>query len=160
MSHWATFKQTATNLWVTLRHDILALAVLLNGLLIFKTIYGMSVNLLDIFHIKAFSELDLSLLANAPLFMLGVFLVLNSIGLLFRAKLAWAISIILLLIALIYTLHFYPWLKFSIGFCIFTLVFLLILRKDFSHSSAAAGQFSHLLVSRRYCFTPPTVRFI
>ncbi|MGX9564914.1 hypothetical protein, partial [Escherichia coli] len=24
MSHWATFKQTATNLWVTLRHDILA----------------------------------------------------------------------------------------------------------------------------------------
>lgn len=139
MSHWATFKQTATNLWVTLRHDILALAVFLNGLLIFKTIYGMSVNLLDIFHIKAFSELDLSLLANAPLFMLGVFLVLNSIGLLFRAKLAWAISIILLLIALIYTLHFYPWLKFSIGFCIFTLVFLLILRKDFSHSSAAAG---------------------
>ena len=96
MSHWATFKQTATNLWVTLRHDILALAVFLNGLLIFKTIYGMSVNLLDIFHIKAFSELDLSLLANAPLFMLGVFLVLNSIGLLFRAKLAWAISIILL----------------------------------------------------------------
>lgn len=139
MSHWTTFKQTATKLWVTLRHDILALAVFLNGLLIFKTIYGMSVNLLDIFHIKAFSELDLSLLANAPLFMLGVFLVLNSIGLLFRAKLAWAISIILLLIALIYTLHFYPWLKFSIGFCIFTLVFLLILRKDFSHSSAAAG---------------------
>ncbi len=77
----------------------------------------MSVNLLDIFHIKAFSELDLSLLANAPLFMLGVFLVLNSIGLLFRAKLAWAISIILLLIALIYTLHFLShWLKFSIGF--------------------------------------------
>lgn len=34
---------------------------------------------------------------------------------------------------------FYPRLKFSIGFCIFTLVFLLILRKDFSHSSAAAG---------------------
>ena len=70
MSHWTTFKQTATKLWVTLRHDILALAVFLNGLLIFKTIYGMSVNLLDIFHIKAFSELDLSLLANAPLFML------------------------------------------------------------------------------------------
>lgn len=53
---------------------------LLNGLLIFKTIYGMSVNLLDIFHIKAFSELDLSLLANAPLFMLGVFLVLNPLA--------------------------------------------------------------------------------
>ncbi|HHU9778568.1 TPA: hypothetical protein ACUKZM_005305, partial [Escherichia coli] len=27
MSHWTTFKQTATKLWVTLRHDILALAV-------------------------------------------------------------------------------------------------------------------------------------
>ena len=49
MSHWTTFKQTATKLWVTLRHDILALAVFLNGLIIFKTIYGMSVNLLDIF---------------------------------------------------------------------------------------------------------------
>ncbi|MDM8618701.1 hypothetical protein QU988_22905, partial [Escherichia coli] len=24
MSHWTTFKQTATKLWVTLRHDILA----------------------------------------------------------------------------------------------------------------------------------------
>ena len=130
MSHWTTFKQTATKLWVTLRHDILALAVFLNGLLIFKTIYGMSVNLLDIFHIKAFSELDLSLLANAPLFMLGVFLVLNSIGLLFRAKLAWAISIILLLIALIYTLHFYPWLKFSIGFCILSALIQLQDRID------------------------------
>lgn len=73
----------------------------------FKTIYGMSVNLLDIFHIKAFSELDLSLLANAPLYARRLSC-LNSIGLLFRAKLAWAISIILLLIALIYTLHFYP----------------------------------------------------
>ena len=35
-------------------HDIIALAVFLNGLLIFKQIYGMSVNLLDIFHIQAF----------------------------------------------------------------------------------------------------------
>lgn len=139
MSYWATFKQTATNLWVTLWHDIFALAVFLNGLLIFKTIYGMLVNLLDIFYIKAFLELDFFLLANALLFMLGVFFVLNFIGLLFWAKLAWAISIILLLIALIYTLHFYFWLKFSIGFCIFTLVFLLILRKDFFYSSAAAG---------------------
>ena len=117
MSHWATFKQTATNLWVTLRHDILALAVFLNGLLIFKTIYGMSVNLLDIFHIKAFSELDLSLLANAPLFMLGVFLVLNSIGLLFCAKTSPTVA-------------------------------------------PQPGQFLHLLVSRHYCFTQPTVRFI
>lgn len=35
----------------------------------------MSVSLLDIFHIHAYTGLDLSLLANAPLFMLGVFLV-------------------------------------------------------------------------------------
>lgn len=139
MSHWAVFKRTTVNLWMAVRHDIAALAVLLNGLLIFKTIYGMSVNLLDIFHIHAFSGLNLSLLANAPLFMLGVFLVLNSLGLLFRAKLAWAISIILLLITLIYTIHFYPYLKFSIGFCIFSILVLVLLRKDFSHSSATAG---------------------
>ncbi|MGL5782944.1 MAG: voltage-gated potassium channel protein, partial [Plesiomonas shigelloides] len=53
MSHWAVFKRTTVNLWMAVRHDIAALAVLLNGLLIFKTIYGMSVNLLDIFHIHA-----------------------------------------------------------------------------------------------------------
>lgn len=139
MSRWLIVKQTAVKLWQTLRHDIIALAVLLNGLLIFKTMYGLPVNLLDIFHIQTFSDRDLSLLANAPLFMLGVFLVLNAFGLLFRAKLAWAITLILLLITFIYTLHFYPQLKFSIGFCLFTLVVLLLLRKDFSHSSAAAG---------------------
>lgn len=139
MSHLAVFKRVIIKLWLACRHDITALAVLINGLLIFKTIYGMSVSLLDIFHIHAYTGLDLSLLANAPLFMLGVFLVLNSIGLLFRAKLAWAISLILLLITLIYTLHFYPYLKFSIGFCLFTMVMLLLLSKDFSHSSATAG---------------------
>ena len=100
MSHLAVFKRVIIKLWLACRHDITALAVLINGLLIFKTIYGMSVSLLDIFHIHAYTGLDLSLLANAPLFMLGVFLVLNSIGLLFRAKLAWAISLILLLITL------------------------------------------------------------
>lgn len=139
MSHWTTFKQTATKLWVTLRHDILALAVFLNGLLIFKTIYGMSVNLLDIFHIKAFSELDLSLLANAPLFMLGVFLVLNSIGLLVSGKARMGNQYHFVVDSANLHSAFLSWLKFSIGFCIFTLVFLLILRKDFSHSSAAAG---------------------
>ena len=66
MSHWTTFKQTATKLWVTLRHDILALAVFLNGLLIFKTIYGMSVNLLDIFHIKAFFRAGSLLAGKRP----------------------------------------------------------------------------------------------
>ncbi len=39
-----------------------------------------------IFPYQSILELDLSLLANAPLFMLGVFLVLNSIGLLFPGK--------------------------------------------------------------------------
>lgn len=124
MSTGLHFKQTATNLWVTLRHDILALAVFLNGLLIFKTIYGMSVNLLDIFPYQSIFRVGSLLAGKRPIYARRLSC-LNSIGLLFRAKLAWAISIILLLIALIYT-HFYPWLKFSIGFCIFTLVFLLI----------------------------------
>lgn len=80
---------------------------LLNGLLIFKTIYGMSVNLLDIFHIKAFSEL-IFLAGKRPTIYARRLSCPELHWLTVPAKLAWAISIILLLIALIYTLHFYP----------------------------------------------------
>lgn len=120
-------------------YDIFVLVVFLNGLFIFKIIYGMLVNLFDIFYIKVFLELDFFLLVNVLFFMFGVFFVLNFIGLLFWVKFVWVISIILLLIVLIYILYFYFWLKFSIGFCIFMLVFLLILCKDFFYSSVVVG---------------------
>lgn len=156
MSHFSDFKQKIVKLWLSTRHDIGAIAVLLNGLLIFKTIYRMPIDLFDIFKIKSFSGLELSLLANAPWFMLGVFLVLNFFGLLFRARLAWAMSIILLLITLIYTAHFYPYLQFSIWFCVASILILTLLKKDFSRSSTTAGgifaliSFSSLLFYSTY----------
>ncbi|MGL4601230.1 MAG: voltage-gated potassium channel protein, partial [Plesiomonas sp.] len=114
MSYFSDFKQKIVKLWLRGRHGIAAIVVLLNGLLIFKTIYKLPISLFDIFKINSVSGIDFSLLANAPWFMLGIFLVLNFFGLLFRARLAWAMSIVLLLITLIYTMHFYPYLKFSI----------------------------------------------
>lgn len=138
MSHWATFKQTATNLWVTLRHDILALAVFLNGLLIFKTIYGMSVNLLDIFHIKAFSEL-ISPAGKRPTIYARRLSCPELHWLTVPGKARMGNQYHFVVDSANLHPAFLSWLKFSIGFCIFTLVFLLILRKDFSHSSAAAG---------------------
>ena len=52
---------------------------------------------------------------------------------------------------IIYTLHFYPWLKFSISFCIFTLVILLVLRKTSHTVVPQPGQF--LLLSWFYDVT-------
>ncbi|MGL6002289.1 MAG: voltage-gated potassium channel protein [Plesiomonas sp.] len=139
MSHLSDFKQKIVKLWLRGRHGIAAIVVLLNGLLIFKTIYKLPISLFDIFKINSVSGIDFSLLANAPWFMLGIFLVLNFVGLLFRARLAWAMSIVLLLITLVYTIHFYPYLKFSIFFCAISMLILILLKKDFESSSSTAG---------------------
>ncbi len=117
----------------------MALAVLLNGLLIFKTVYGTSSNIIELLHIANFSEASITALTNAPWFMLGVFLVLNSIGLVFRARIAWVMSLVLLVTTLLFTFHFIPDQQHSINLCIFTLGLLLLLRKDFTRSSATAG---------------------
>ncbi|MGL5006591.1 MAG: voltage-gated potassium channel protein [Plesiomonas sp.] len=139
MSYFSGFKQKTVKIWLRARHGIAAIAVLLNGLLIFKTIYKLPISLFDIFKINSVSGIDFSLLANAPWFMLGIFLVLNFFGLLFRARLAWAMSIVLLLITLVYTIHFYPYLKFSICFCAISMLILILLKKDFESSSSTAG---------------------
>lgn len=116
-----------------------AYLVLINGLLIFKTVYGMSGHITDLFQINSFTGLAWSDLANGPWFMLGIFLVLNSAGLFFRARLAWAVSIILVVITLFFTLHFYPNQTININFCIVSLFALFIFGKDFNRSSATAG---------------------
>ncbi|MHA7000307.1 voltage-gated potassium channel protein [Aeromonas schubertii] len=139
MSRWNRFRQGMRQGWQSLRHGMVALAVLLNGLLIFRTIYGMPVDLQDIFHLRTLTGLDLSLLINGPWFMLGVFLVLSTLGLLFRARLAWALSLVLLLITLIYMLRFYPSLHPNAALCLTTMASLLLLRRDFNRSSATAG---------------------
>ncbi|MEC4727520.1 voltage-gated potassium channel protein [Shewanella sp. D64] len=139
MNRYSHLWQKSINLWLELRHSLIAFAVFLNGLLIFNTIWGMSINLIELFHIQSFSGIDWASIANGPWFMLGMFLMLNAFGLLFRARIAWAVSIILLLITLVFTMHFYPHLSFSISFCVITLIGLLALGKDFNHSSATAG---------------------
>ncbi|WP_256260856.1 voltage-gated potassium channel protein [Shewanella sp. NIFS-20-20] len=127
------------NLWVSVRHNLVAIAVLLNGLLIFKTVYGMSGNVFELFHISNFSEANIASLTNAPWFMLGVFLVINSIGLVFRARIAWVMSLALLVTTLLFTWHFLPDQQHSINLCIASLLFLILLRKDFNRSSVTAG---------------------
>lgn len=131
--------QKSLSLWLELRHCLAALAVFLNGLVIFKTVWGMSVNLLSLFHIDSFTDMNWASMANGPWFLLGLFLMLNAFGLLFRARIAWAVSIVLLLITLVFTWHFYPQMTHSITLCLTTLLILLLLSKDFNRSSATAG---------------------
>ncbi len=139
MNRYSHLWQKSINLWLEVRHSLVALAVFLNGLLIFKTVWGMSINLVELFHIQSFSGINWANIANGPWFMLGIFLMLNAFGLLYRARTAWAVSIVLLLITLVYTMHFYPNLSFSISLCLATLIGLLLLGKDFNRSSATAG---------------------
>ncbi len=80
---------------------------LLNGLLIFKTIYGMSVNLLDISISKHFQSW-ISPCWQTPHYLARRISCPELHWLTVPGKARMAISIILLLIALIYTLHFYP----------------------------------------------------
>ncbi len=79
----------------------------LNGLLIFKTIYGMSVNLL-IFSISKHFQSWISPCWQTPHLYARRLSCPELHWLTVPGKVAWAISIILLLIALIYTLHFIP----------------------------------------------------
>lgn len=120
----------------------------------------MSINLVELFHIQSFSGINWANIANGPWFMLGIFLMLNAFGLFFRARTAWAVSIVLLLITLVFTMHFYPNLNFSISLCLATLVGLLLLGKDFNRSSATAGGFLPLSVLPCCCFIPPTAHSI
>lgn len=139
MQHIRSFLHRAHELWMAKRHYLAALAVFFNGILIFKTVYGLPIDLLSVFNVSNFSEENLALLTNAPWFMLGVLLVLNSLGLMFKARTAWTMSITLLLITFVFTLHFFPNLHQSIWLCSGTLIFLWLLKNDFQQSSATAG---------------------
>ncbi|MGF1724890.1 voltage-gated potassium channel protein [Photobacterium nomapromontoriensis] len=125
--------------WLHLRHVLVALAVFINGLLILESVWGTSFNLIGLFHIDNYSSMNWANIANGPWFLLGVFLTLNAFGLLFRARIAWAVSIVLLLITFVFTWHFFPDLTHSLILCVATLTSLLLLGKDFDRSSATAG---------------------
>lgn len=139
MGYYTCLWRRLVSLWLEFRHSFAALAVFANGLLIFKTIWGMPVNLLDLFRVNNLVGVDWADVADGPWFLLGVFLMLNALGMLFRARIAWAVSVFLLIITLAFTVHFYPQLRTRTLFCALTFVGILLLGKDFNRSSATAG---------------------
>ncbi|MGI2260677.1 voltage-gated potassium channel protein [Shewanella sp. GXUN23E] len=133
------FWHATLSLWRSLRHVLAAMLVFANGLMISLSVWGNTDNLIALFHIKSFSNIDWASAANGPWLLLGIFLMLNAIGLLYRARIAWAVSIMLLLIILAFTWHFYPDLTVHLNLCGAALVLLLLLSQDFNCSSATAG---------------------
>lgn len=125
--------------WLKLRHTLVALAVFINGLVILESVWGTSFNLIELFRVENYSTISWANIANGPWFLLGIFLMLNAFGLLFRARIAWAVSIVLLLITFVFTGRFFPELTHSLILCSVTLVSLLLLGRDFDRSSATAG---------------------
>lgn len=129
----------------TLRHIFVALFVLGNSGLIFHTIYGLPIDLLSLFNVRNYEQINASFLINAPYFMLGVFIVLSSLGLFFRARISWMISFILMLINIFYTAHIHPQQTHNIHYGVVSLILLFVVRKYFSKSSVAAGSIFALI---------------
>ncbi|NLS12064.1 voltage-gated potassium channel protein [Vibrio sp. SM6] len=139
---WAVFISIGPrlfNFWMELRHYLVAVAVFLDGLFIVRSVWGTVSSLGQLFDIQAIEQIDWTSAANGPWLLLGVCLMLSAVGLLFRARVAWAVSIALLMIVIAFTWHvlleFTEYLYWSLG----TLVFLIVFTADFSRSSATAG---------------------
>ncbi len=129
----------------TLRHIFVALFVLGNSGLIFHTIYGLPIDLFSLFNVRNYEQINASFLINAPYFMLGVFIVMSSFGLFFRARISWMISFTLMLINIFYTAHIHPQQTHNIHYGVASLILLFIVRKYFSKSSVAAGSIFALI---------------
>lgn len=156
MGNYTHWWQKLVRFWLNFRHLVAVVAVFSNGLLIFSTIWGMPVSLLKFFQVHHLVDIDWADIADGPWFLLGIFLMLNALGMLFRARIAWAVSVFLLLITLLFTMHFYPLLRTRILFCAVTLIGVLLLGREFHRSSATAGgifaviSFSILLLYASY----------
>ncbi|WP_305809717.1 hypothetical protein [Photobacterium kishitanii] len=80
--HWMANTIRRFTKWLyTLRHIFVALFVLGNSGLIFHTIYGLPIDLFTLFNVRDYEQINTSFLTNAPYFMLGVFIVMSSVGL-------------------------------------------------------------------------------
>ncbi len=121
------------------RHIFAGLLVLANSVLIIRTIYHAPIDVWRLFNPQNYADINLTFFANAPYFMLGVFLALCVIGLFFRAKVAWVISLLLLVIASIYTWHYHGQWTPTLMVSLVTLVVLVWWRNDFQRSSVTAG---------------------
>ncbi|SKA51578.1 voltage-gated potassium channel protein [Enterovibrio nigricans] len=127
------------SLLLYLRHILIAGLVFLNGVVIFRAVWGQKLDLIALFNIKNFANIDWAHAANGPWLLLGAFLMLNALGLLFRARVAWAVSLILLIIAFTFNWHFFPHFGKHLYLSAGTAVLLFSLGKDFHRSSATAG---------------------
>nr|WP_244275950.1 voltage-gated potassium channel protein [Enterovibrio norvegicus] len=125
--------------WRYLRHFLVAVAVFFNGLLILRSVWGQPIDLIELFNIKSFTNINWADAVNGPWLLLGVFLMFNAIGLLYRARIAWAVSIILLAIVFTFTWHFFPQLTRHLYWSGGAILLLMVMGKDFNHSSATAG---------------------
>ncbi|MBV7299188.1 voltage-gated potassium channel protein [Enterovibrio sp. NIFS-20-8] len=126
-------------MWQYLRHFLVAIVVFITGFLIFRSVWGDNVNLLSLFQIKTFKDINWSDAANGPWLLLGLFLMLNAVGLLFRARIAWAVTLILLMIVFTFTWHFFSHLGINIYWASGAAILLILMSKDFNRSSATAG---------------------
>ncbi len=124
--------------WLQSRHLVAAYAVFINGLLIFRNIEGLASGLPVQVEINDILALNWSDVASGPWFLLGMFLMLNALGMLFRARIAWAVGVFLLAIALAYTINYHPEPHVRAVFCAVTLAGVTLLGKDFDRYSATA----------------------
>ncbi|WP_205744033.1 voltage-gated potassium channel protein [Grimontia sedimenti] len=131
--------QKALDFWRRVRHSLVAALVFINGFLIFRSVWGQNLDLVALFHIKSFTDINWTHAVNGPWLLLGIFLMLNAFGLLFRARIAWAVSLILLMIVFTFTWHFFPHLGVHLYWSASAVLLLILLSKDFNHSSATAG---------------------
>lgn len=131
--------------WRYLRHFLVAVVVFVNGFLIFRSVWGEEGNLLSLFRINSFKDINWTDAANGPWLLLGIFLMLNAFGLLFRARIAWAVSLILLCIVLTFTWRFFPHWGAHLYWTSAAVALLILLSKDFNRSSATAGGIAALI---------------
>ncbi len=127
------------NLFVELRHIVIAGAVFLNGFMIVLDVLKLPDTLSSLFDVQNIVALHISHLVSGPWLLLGSLLIINSFGLLYRARLAWAVSVVLLLITFAFTMQFYPHLQGRAIGIVVTLLLLVIGKQEFIRSSATAG---------------------
>ncbi|HIF9185413.1 TPA: voltage-gated potassium channel protein [Photobacterium damselae] len=135
---WRFIQGGFTTLYA-IRHIFIALLVLGNSAFILHVIYGLPIDLVSIFNVKNYEDLNLTFLINAPYFMLGVFIAMSTIGLFFRARISWVICFTLLIINAFYAMQLRPSEEYNFHYSLFTIAVLFLNRKYFSKSSVAAG---------------------
>lgn len=139
MSNQQSFTGRCTNGLFGFRNVSAAVTVLWNGLLIFHDIFHSTFTLSSLVDIHEIVSQNLSALIGGPWLLLGVLLVVCAPGLLYRARLAWVVSVVLLLTTLAFTLNFYPAAEANVATIVFSLFLLVAFQSEFKHKSATAG---------------------